>query len=267
MIIEHKSDHVVVTLDRPAKRNSMDLDAWTGLREAIEAAPDDAANRAVVIRGDARSFCAGNDIDSMRDLAGPDAAIEYFVDGMLPTFAAMAASPLPMITVVEGAALGGGLEIVVVSDVVIAGPGATFGLPETRIGAWPTVFLAAVPSSSTRRLAARLALVGDTIGPAEALQHDLVSYAVDDVDATLERVLAGIGAAAPDATARSKRWLNRELLASGMPDAAAALTELSRATLQGTEFGERMAAFLEARAARRAALRATRPTATSTPTV
>ncbi|TDE89524.1 enoyl-CoA hydratase/isomerase family protein [Occultella glacieicola] len=260
MILTQNPDHVVLTLDRPALRNAMDLDAWTALREAIEAAPANPSNRAVVIRGDARSFSAGNDIDAMRELDGPDAAVAYFVDGMLPTFAAMAAAPLPVIAVVEGAALGGGLEIVLVSDLVIAGPGATFGLPETRIGAWPTVFLGAAPSSATRRLTARLALTGEVIGPAEALQHGLVSHAVDradTVDAALARVLAGIGATGPDATARTKRWLNRELLGTGMADAAAALSELSRETLQGSEFGERMAAFLAARAeraARRAAV-------------
>ncbi|WP_127125120.1 enoyl-CoA hydratase/isomerase family protein [Georgenia sp. SYP-B2076] len=254
MITTQHSNHVVVTFDRAAKRNSMDLAAWTELREAVEAAAEDPANRAIVVRGDQRSFCAGNDIDAMRALDGPQAAKDYFVTGMLPTFRAIAASPLPVVTVVEGSALGGGVELVTWSDIVIAGPGATFGLPEAKIGVWATVYFGAMPAASSRRLGARLALAGDVIGHTEAKELGLATYAVaaDDVEPTLARVLAGIAAGAPDAVARSKRWLNRELLADGVDASAAALTELSERTLPGAEFAGRMADFLAAKAARAA---------------
>jgi enoyl-CoA hydratase/carnithine racemase len=255
VIIEQHPDHVVITFDRPAKRNSMDLAAWTALRAAVDEASADPANRAVVLRGDERSFCAGNDIDAMRSLDGPQDAVDYFVTGMLPTFAAIARSPLPVVAVVEGSALGGGVELLTWSDVVIAGPDATFGLPETRIGVWATVYVGALASSSTRRLGARLALVGDTLGPTEARELGLVTYAVgaEELEPTLERVLAGIRAGAPDAVARSKKWLNRELVATGLPASAEALDELSRETLQGAEFAARMDEFLAAKAARAAA--------------
>jgi enoyl-CoA hydratase/carnithine racemase len=260
MITTQYENHVVVTFDRPAKRNSMDLAAWTALREAVEEAPENRANRAIVLRGDARSFCAGNDIDAMRALDTPQAGTDYFVTGMLPTFRAIAASPLPVVAVVEGAALGGGVELVTWSDIVIAGPDASFGLPEAKIGVWATVYLGAMPAASNRRLGARLALAGDVIGHVEAKQLGLVTYAVgtDEIEPTLARVLAGIAAGAPDAVARSKRWLNRELLADGVDASAAALTELSEHTLPGDEFAGRMADFLAAKAARAAAKAAAR---------
>lgn len=248
-------DHVVITFDRPAKRNSMDLESWVAVREAVEQAEQDPRNRAVVLRGDTRSFCAGNDIDSMRRLDGPQAAKDYFVTGMLPTFRAIAASPLPVVAVVEGSALGGGVELVTWSDIVIAGPHATFGLPEAAIGVWATVYFAAMPAASSRRLGARMALAGDVVGGAEAKELGLATYAVaeDDVEATLAHVIAGIAAGAPDAVARSKRWLNRELLTDGVEAATTALNELSEHTLQGDEFAARMADFLAAKAARAAA--------------
>lgn len=260
MITTQNSDHVIVTFDRPAKRNSMDTAAWTALREAVEEAAENPANRAIVLRGDSRSFCAGNDIDAMRALDGPEAAKDYFVTGMLPTFRAIAASPLPVISVVEGSALGGGVEIVTWSDIVIAGPDATFGLPETKIGVWATVYFGAMPAASSRRLGARLALAGDVIGHTEAKELGLATYAVgaEELEPTLTRVLAGIAAGAPDAVARSKRWLNRELLADGVDASAAALTELSEDTLPGEEFAGRMADFLAAKAARAAARAAAR---------
>ncbi|TDE94982.1 enoyl-CoA hydratase/isomerase family protein [Occultella glacieicola] len=249
------ADHTVITFDRPHKRNSMDLAAWQSLGAAVTAASQDPTQRAIVLRGDERSFCAGNDIDAMSSLDGVTGAKDYFVTGMLPTFHAIAASPLPVIAVVEGAALGGGVELVTWSDVVIAGEHATFALPEARIGVWATVYLGAMPATSSRRLGARMALAGDTLGHAEARDLGLATYAVgqDELDATLAQVLDGVRAAAPDALARSKRWLNRELLADGLAASEAALVELAEETLQGGEFAERMDAFYAAKAARSAA--------------
>ncbi|MEE6283322.1 enoyl-CoA hydratase/isomerase family protein [Georgenia sp. MJ170] len=255
MPAQHHPDHTVITFDRPHKRNSMDLAAWQSLGAAVTAAAADPQQRAIVLRGDARSFCAGNDIDAMASFDGPQAAKDYFITGMLPTFQAIAASPLPVIAVVEGSALGGGVELVTWSDIVIATENATFALPEAGIGVWATVYLGAMPAASSRRLGARMALAGDTLGHQEAKDLGLATYAVghEELDATLDRVLDAIRAAAPDALARSKRWLNRELLDDGVTASAAALTELCEETLQGEEFADRMAAFYAAKAARAAA--------------
>lgn len=260
MPVQINPDHTVITFDRPHKRNSMDLASWQAVGDAVVAAGQDPQQRAIVLRGDARSFCAGNDIDSMSSLDGPQGARDYFVTGMLPTFQAIAESPLPVIAVVEGSALGGGVELVTWSDIVIAGENATFGLPEARIGVWATVYFGAMPAASSRRLGARMALAGDVLGHQEARDLGLATYAVGahEVETTLEGVLDNIRAAAPDALARSKRWLNRELLTDGVPASVEALEELSAHTLQGPEFAERMAAFYAAKAARAAAKEAAR---------
>src|SRR5699024_10328479 len=152
--------------------------------------------------------------------------------------------------VVEGSALGGGVELATWSDIVIATDTASFALPEAGIGVWATVYLGAMPSASNRRLGARLALVGDTLGHQEAKQLGLATYAVttDELDQTLTDVLDGIRAAGPDALARSKRWLNRELLADGLPASESALAELSDETIPGQEFADRISAFYQAKA-------------------
>src|SRR5699024_3409967 len=167
MPIAVQDDHTDITFDRPHKRNSMDLHAWQAVRRAVESASADPSQRAIVLRGDERSFCAGNDIDSMSTLGSQQAAREYFITGMLPTFRAIATSRLPVIAVVEGSALGGGVELATWSDIVIATDTASFALPEAGIGVWATVYLGAMPSASNRRLGARLALVGDTLGHQE----------------------------------------------------------------------------------------------------
>lgn len=254
MPITIEQDYTVITFDRPHKRNSMDLAAWQNVAQAVEAASNDPAQRAIVICGDERSFCAGNDIDTMNSLQGPQEARDYFIAGMLPTFRAIAASPLPVIAVVEGPALGGGVELVTWSDIVIATEDASFALPEAGIGVWATVYLGAMPSASNRRLGARMALAADTLGHEEAVALGLATYAVSrsELEETLSRVLTGIRSSGPDAVARSKRWLNRELLDDGLSASERALEELSDETLQGEEFRERMKAFYEAKAARKA---------------
>ena len=254
MAVAIEPDHTVITFDRPHKRNSMDLESWQSLARAVDAASADPAQRAIIIRGDERSFCAGNDIDAMNALQGPQEARDYFITGMLPTFRAIAASPLPVIAVVEGAALGGGVEIVTWSDIVIATETARFALPEAGIGVWATVYLGAMPSASDRRLGARMALAGDSLGREEAVSLGLATYGVDstELEGTIDRVLTGIRSLGPDAVARSKRWLNRELLEDGMTASERALEELSDETLQGAEFRERMDSFYAAKEARRA---------------
>src|SRR5690625_3920440 len=110
MPAEVHEDCTVITFDRPHKRNSLDLAAWQALGRAVEAASLDPTQRVIVLRGDEQSFCAGNDIDAMKSLEGPEEARRYFINGMLPTFRSIASSPLPVVAVVEGTGTGGGVE-------------------------------------------------------------------------------------------------------------------------------------------------------------
>ncbi len=234
-----------VHLGRPTKLNAMDADGWAALRAAVERAERDPALRTVVIRGDERAFCAGNDITAMVDAHGRGAAIEYFVEGMLPTFTAMATATVPIVSVVEGLAAGGGVELLLFSDLVIATPSARFGLPETHIGVWATVFVGASGATHTRRAGARLALTGEYIDTETALRLGLVTHAcgIGEVNTVVDNVVAGIAAGASDAVARTKAWLNHDLVATGLPKCREALVELCEKTMSQPEYREAVAAF------------------------
>jgi enoyl-CoA hydratase/carnithine racemase len=234
-----------VRLGRPAKLNAMDAAAWATLREAIERAERDPALRAVVIRGDERAYCAGNDITAMVDAERRGEAAAYFLEGMLPTFTAMATASVPVVSVVEGLALGGGVELLAFSDLVIASSTARFGLPETRIGVWPTVFVGASGPTHSRRAGTRLALTGEHVDTETALLLGIATHACDsgEIEAVLDHVLAGIAAGAPDAVARTKAWLNRDLVETGLPRCREALLELCDQTMNQPEFCETVAAF------------------------
>lgn len=249
---QRRSSALEVRLGYPERLNAMDREAWVGLRRAIEQAEEHDAVRAVVVRGDARAFCAGNDIGAMVAAHASGQAAAYFLDEMLPTFEAMALSPLPIISVVEGVALGGGVEILAFSDLVLAGTAASFGLPETRIGVWATVFVGAADSWGGRRAGARLGLTGERVDAVQAQALGIVTHVcdADDVDPTLDRILDGICAGTPDATARTKRWLNRSLVTHGLTGARQALTQLCEETLHQQEYEMAMARFEAGRAQR-----------------
>jgi enoyl-CoA hydratase/carnithine racemase len=240
-----------VTLPRPEKLHALDATGWARLREAVDGAGADQDVRAVVVRGDERSFCAGNDITAMVEAADSGRARGYFIDGMLPAFAAIATSPVPIISVVEGLALGGGVELLLFSDLVIASQEATFGLPETRIGVWPTVFAGASGATHARRAGARLGLIGEHVDAQTALALGLVTHVCerDAVESMLADVVGAIAAGDRDATARTKAWLNRDLIRSGLRCCRESLEELCADTLPGPGFREAHRNFMNNRQA------------------
>lgn len=253
MRTERAGDVLTAHLDRPDKLNAMDRQAWQCLRAAVESADDDVSIRSVVIRGDRRAFCAGNDINAMVDAQQRGAAEDYFLEGMLPAFTAMARSHVPIVSLVEGQALGGGLEILCFSDIVISSSTAMFALPETRIGVFATMFLGACASTSSRRAGATLALTGRPVDADEALRLGVVTHLADpdSIDSCLEQVLSDIRQGSRDATARTKAWLNRDLVEDGLERCRATLLELCNGGMESPEYRTTVDRFLAKQAANR----------------
>jgi enoyl-CoA hydratase/carnithine racemase len=235
-----------LTLDRPGKLNAMDAAQWRALHTALREAEADEETRVVVLRGEGRAFCAGNDIAAMAACRQRAEARAYFVDTMLPAFEAMATSPLPIVARVDGLALGGGAELVLFCDLAVAASTAAFELPETRVGVWATVFLGAAPYAGVQRLARTLALTGSRLSAADANAAGLVTHVAEpqDVDGTVRRVAEEITRGGRHAVASSKRFANRALVHDGLPAVRAALEELVEHTLFGEEYERGVGAFL-----------------------
>jgi len=247
--IDRDGPITVLTLSRPAKLNAMDAAEWSALHEAIREAEGDPEVRSLLLRGSGRAFCAGNDIDAMRALRTRAEAERYFLDGMLPAFAAMAESPLPIVAEVHGDALGGGLELVQFCDIVLAADSARFALPEARIGVWATVFLGAAPHLGQHRIAKDLSLTAEPVSAADALHGGLVSRVVPAADLADAARTTALAAArnGPEALAHSKRFANRALLEHGLPAVRDALRTLIRHTLFGAECAEGVDSFVAKR--------------------
>ncbi|MGE8941846.1 enoyl-CoA hydratase-related protein [Leptospira interrogans] len=247
VIAEHPAEGVLLLrINRPDARNALNFDVRTALVDALNAAARDPAIRAAVITGSDKAFAAGADIREMRDL-GP---IEIMQRGVHKLWDQIAAFPKPLIAAVNGYALGGGCELALHCDIIIAGENAQFGQPEVKVGILPG-------GSGTQRLvravgkykAMMMVLTGDMIGAREASEMGLVSRVVADADAVNHAIdmASRIAKLAPISVELAK-----EAVLAGQDASLATALSLERKafwlTFATDDKHEGMSAFLEKRA-------------------
>ena len=187
-LVEQRGNVLVITLNRPAARNSVNSAVSTAVGDALERAQQDPDVWAVVITGTGdKSFCAGADLKAIarrENLYHPEHGewgfagyVHHFIDK--PTLAA-----------VNGAALGGGTELALASDLVVADERAKFGLPEVKrglIAAAGGVFR--IMDQLPRKVALELLLTGEPITASDALEWGLINQVVQE-GSVLEAALA-----------------------------------------------------------------------------
>lgn len=179
-----------VTLDAPPA-NALDRAMVAALDDVLARCERDDAVRCLVVRGaGSKTFCAGSDLDELKTLVArgrPALESKFAQDDAV--FGRLAHAPIPTVAAIEGAAIGGGLELAACCDLIVAGRGAKLGLPEIRLGVFPgsggTVRV-------TRRVgpgrARQMMLLGDSIDAASGLAWGLLNDVVDDGRA-VERAL------------------------------------------------------------------------------
>lgn len=186
--VERRDGVVCVVLDRPPL-NILDIATLEELDAALgEIAADDAV-RVVVLTGEGRAFCAGIDVtDHIGDRVGPMLDIFHSVIERL-----FSLEP-PVVAAVNGAALGGGCELMLACDLVLARDGAKLGQPEIRLGVFPPAAAAFLPLRIGVQRALDLILTGRTFTAAEGLSLGLVSRVIpaDDFDAVVDVFVADL---------------------------------------------------------------------------
>lgn len=207
-----------ITLDRPPL-NILTIEMIHELDAALDAALDDAHLKAVVLRAAGKAFCAGVDVaDHVPERV--DAMIRGF--GRLYTH--LRALPVPTIAVVHGAALGGGTELAIGCDLVLAGASARFGQPEIKLGVFPPIAASVFPRLMGYQEAARLIFTGATISAGEAARLHFVTMAAPDED--LETRLSDLLGQLRGLSAASLRLAKRALLYGVDPGGAAGLESI-----------------------------------------
>ena len=196
-----------VTLDRPEALNAISTELAVELAEAVEPLGTDPGVRAVVLTGAGeRAFCVGADL---KQRAGFDDH-GWFVqrEAFRRGFAAVRRCPLPTVAAVRGFALGGGTELALACDLVVAADDAIFGLPEVRLGLVPAGGGTQLLVRRVGRSAARdLVLTGRRVGADEARRLGLADRVVPraEVLATAAALAAEIAGNAPTAV-RMAKW-------------------------------------------------------------
>ena len=232
-------------IDRPDARNALNQNVRSQLAEHFTALGQDAETRCIVLTGGDKFFAAGADL---RDIA-ECSAIDMHLRQVHRLWAAIADCPKPVIAAVNGYALGGGCELAMHADIIVAGENASFGQPEIRVGIMPG-------AGGTQRLvrvvgkfqAMKMLLTGLPVSGKEAFAMGLVSEVVED-GKVQERAfeLARIIANMPPLAASQIK----EVLLAGMDAPLNAALMLERKAFHllfgGHDQKEGMHAFLEKR--------------------
>lgn len=255
LLVREERSALHVTFNRPQVRNALTHAMMIELRAVIDALPGRRDLRAVVFRGAGGNFCAGGDLSFMAQTPAvpppdgePDPTVAaYRVFGGV--LAALDAVPQAVVSLVEGAAAGGGFGIACSSDVTIALADAVFAVPEARSGFIPGQVIPAIAKRIGVGQMRRLIVTGDRLDGHQAVAMGVAHHCVAttaEAEAVLERVLGQIHRCAPNAVAAAKHlvlkvgeWEDARVL----DEAAEVLVGL----LRQPEAREGIAAFFEKR--------------------
>ncbi|SEH13478.1 enoyl-CoA hydratase [Natronorubrum sediminis] len=247
VLLERREQIATITVNRPEKRNSMNVETRKELRAAFETAVDDDDVRAIVLRGAGEgSFIAGGDIEAFSEYDLVD-GLEYGETHGQALYNYVADVPKPTIAAVDGYALGGGTEIALACDIRLATPDAVFGLPEITIGIIPG-------GGGTQRLvhaigsglARELILTGRTVDADEADEIGLANHVYPDeaFDDEVRKLATQLASRAPIAQQLAKEAMDRSLNIEAGLDFERLASALLFATDDQKEGAE---AFLEGR--------------------
>ena len=177
-----------LTLDRPPV-NVLDIATMLEMSRALREVEADPEVSVVLVRGEGRAFCAGVDVeDHSADQT------EVMLDVFHGVVLQLMELPCPVVAAVNGAALGGGCELMLAADVVFARAGAKMGQPEILLGVFPPVAAALLPRLIGRQRAMDLILSGRTLKAEEALAMGLVSRVIppDHFAAEVDEYVTGL---------------------------------------------------------------------------
>ncbi|HEY5757160.1 MAG TPA: enoyl-CoA hydratase/isomerase family protein [Steroidobacter sp.] len=245
LAIAHHAAVALLTIDRVEKHNALTAEFWGDLRRVLDELVADQQTRAIVVTGAGdKAFCAGGDIAGFAALTTLESKRSYQIDAM-NGFAALENCPLPVIAAVNGLALGGGCELTLACDIVIASDRATFGMPEAALGLVPGYGVLRAPHVIGRQMTKLMVMASETLDAQQALNAGLVQRVVPHAEllsaalALAERVAANSSLA----HAVGKRLINRGIERTEFDYSVEALTVLQ----SSAETQQRVRAFLDRR--------------------
>jgi enoyl-CoA hydratase len=235
-----------LTIANPGKLNAIDHGMWLAMRAELKALAADPTLRCLLVRGEGEAaFAAGGDIEEfLQKRMSVDAGIDYHEQAVAPALAALAEFPLPVVAMIHGACIGGGLEIAACCDIRLAADNASFGAPINKLGfSMYAGELAHVLAAVGPAVASEILLEGRILRADEACAKGLVNRLVpaamlsDEATACCRR----IGQGAPLVARAHKQWIRR--LRNGVPPTLEE-KRASLALIDSADYREGLAAFL-----------------------
>jgi enoyl-CoA hydratase len=199
-------------ISNPGKMNALNLGMWRELRAAFDAIRhDENAPRVIVVRGADREFVAGADIEEFPQFRfEPESLAAYHEDIVAPALHAMLDCDIPLIAHIEGACIGGGLEIAACCDLRLCEPTSRFGVPIARLGfPMAPAEVEIVSHIVGQTLLRELLIEARLMGAIEAHERGVVTRVVDvdKLEEEVRRVAMNIAALSPQAMRLNKRVL------------------------------------------------------------
>jgi methylglutaconyl-CoA hydratase len=249
VLIEHDGPVLRLTLNRPEVRNAFDEEVIHTLSTAALRAGEDPSVRAIVLAGTGKAFCAGADIGWMAK------AVAYSrqenlsdAEDLARLLERLDTLPVPVIGRIQGSALGGGVGLAAICDIVVAANDAVFALSEVKLGILPAVVAPYVLRKIGISAARELFLTGVRFDAARAreigLVHDVVQES--DLDGAVRRRVDDVLGAGPQGIAKAKALIRE--IAGAHPEDVIGITTNAIASQRVSEEGqEGLRAFLEKR--------------------
>jgi len=225
----------ILTMNRPEKRNALNTELTRALLDALRAADADHAAGCVVLSGAGAGFCAGADLGEFKDLV-PEKQhlVEARAELTMQLHLIFSRMDKPVITAINGAAMGGGAGLAIAADMAVMSQSAKLGYPEVKHGIVAAVVMANLVRQAGRKAAFELVATGEPIGAERALALGLVNRVVPDA----ELLEAALALARPMAAASRAAMATTKRLFHDAADLA-----LAPALELGREANKRMRAF------------------------
>jgi enoyl-CoA hydratase/carnithine racemase len=181
LLTEDRGRVRILTMNRPEKRNALNTELTRALLEGLRTADAEEAVACVVLTGAGRGFCAGADLAEFKDLV-PEKQhlVEERAELTMQLHLAFSRMAKPVVTAINGAAMGGGAGLAIAGDMAVMAESAAIGYPETRHGIVAAIVMANLVRQVGRKLAFELVSLGEPLSSRRALETGLVNRVVPD---------------------------------------------------------------------------------------
>jgi enoyl-CoA hydratase len=250
VLVEHEAPLGWIIINRPEKRNALNFAAWRRIVEAMEELNADPAVRVIVMRGVTReAFISGADISEFPSHRANAEQARAYRSAPGNATDALTRSPKPVVAMIAGICMGGGLQVALSCDIRIAARGTRFGIPAARLGlAYPLDGVRTLSQIAGPANARDILMSARTFATEEALQMGLLNRLVepDELEGNVREYATRMAANAPLTMAAAKATI-REGLKDGVDQDQARIAAMVAQCFDSEDYKEGVRAFLEKR--------------------